>query len=253
VPWVETTSPHFAARHELADEDAVVGVLELLEGTRERLTGLFPTVPGEVSVVVHPSDAALAVAQPYLPILRRLTAPAARRYLGGWFGREEIHVLAPRALEARASSVPGSRAMSLLSPAALYVQLVVGANNPRLPPPIRPGTLPRYVRWAWLSAGAGQLLSGQTAHARPAIARRLREGPEPEFPPGVRDAQLLGGTVLDLLAREEGEAAVAELACAPLRGGPRQALERAFHGRALVHTEGTWRAHLARIAGRPEA
>ena len=252
MPWVETTSPHFAARHALADEDAVVGVLELLEGTRERLGGLFEVVPGEVAVVIHPSDAALSVAQPYLPLLRRLTAPAARRYLVGWFGRHEIHVLAPRALQARASNVAGSREMNLLSPAALYVQLVIGANNPRLPPPFRPGTLPRYLRWAWLSAGAGQLLSGQTAHARPAIARRLREGPEPAFPPGVRDAQLLGGTVLDLLAREEGEAAVAQLACDPLRRGPREALQRAFHGRALVHTEGTWRAHLARIAGRPE-
>ena len=60
VPWVETASPHFAARHELVDDDDVAGVLELLEGTRERLAGAFPAVPEEVEVVVHGSDAALA-------------------------------------------------------------------------------------------------------------------------------------------------------------------------------------------------
>jgi len=46
------------------------------------------------------------------------------------------------------------------------------------------------------------------------IARRLREGSGLRgisFPPGVRDAPLLGGTVLDLLAGEAGQAAVAKL------------------------------------------
>jgi hypothetical protein len=57
--------------------------------------------------------------------------------------------------------------------------------------------------------------------------------------------------VLALLAREEGEAACAALASELPPGGPRQALVSAFHGRSLVHTEGTWRAYLARIAGRP--
>jgi hypothetical protein len=64
----------------------------------------------------------------------------------------------------------------------------------------------------------------------------------------VRDAHLLGGTVFDLLAREEGEAACVHLACDLPRGGADEALRRAFHGRPLRHTESTWRAHLARIA-----
>ena len=196
MPWVETTSPHFAARHELVDDDDVAGVLELLEGTRERLADAFATIPGEIEVVVHGSDAALAAAQPYLPVLRRMVAPAARRYLVGWFGAGSIHVLAPRVLIAHASNVAGSREMNLLAPAALYAQLVVGVNNQRLPPPFGPVRFARYVRWAWLQAGAAQWFSGQTAYARPAIARRLREGPEPDFPPGVRDAHLLGGTRL---------------------------------------------------------
>ena len=91
--------------------------------------------------------------------------------------------------------------------------------------------------------------SSSTSSWRAAIARRLREGPEPEFPPGVRDAQLLGGTVFDLLAREEGEEACVWLATHLPAGGAREALVQAFQGRPLVHTEGTWRAHLGRLAG----
>jgi len=251
LSWVETTSPHFTARHEEADDEDVVGVLELLEGTRERLGEAFHQLPDHVAVVVHPTPFALSLAQPYLPIIRRLTAPAARRYLVGWFQHDEIHVLAPRALEARASSVPGSREMNLLAPAALYTQLALGASSERLPPPFRPATFVRYVRWAWLAAGAAQYFSGQTAFARPAIARRLREGAEPSFPPGIRDAQLLGGTVVDLLAREQGEQEAVRLAIELDPDGPRKALVNAFGGRPLAHTERTWRAHLANIAAAP--
>jgi hypothetical protein len=248
VSWVETTSPHFSARHEEVDDDDVVGVLELLEGTRERLAEAFPALPEHAAVIVHGSNFALSLAQPYLPVIRQLTAPAARRYLVGWFQHDEIHVLAPRVLEARASSVPGSREMNLLAPAALYTQLAIGTSSARLPPPFRPGSFVRYVRWAWLAAGAAQYFSGQTAFARPAIARRLREGGEPAFPPGIRDAQLLGGTVVDLIARESGERAAAQLAVELHPGGPKAALTEAFDGRALAHTERTWRAHLANIA-----
>lgn len=248
MSWVETTSPSFAARHDESDAEDVVGVLELLEGTRERLATVLPVIPEGLGVVVHPTSAQLDLAQPVVPVLRRLTAPASRRYLAGWFTPREIHVLAPRALEARASTVPGSREMLLLTPAALYAQLAAGLSNPALPPPLRPRSVATYARHAWLAAGAGQWFSGQTAHARPAIARRLREGGEPSFPPGIRDAQLLGGTVLDLLAREEGEQAAASLAIQP-PGDIRRTLERAFRGRSFVHTQGAWRAHLARLAG----
>jgi hypothetical protein len=248
MPWVETGSEHFAARHELGDADDVAGLLDLLESTRERLAAAFPTVPDEVAVVVHGSDAALMAAQPYLPLLRALTAPASRRYLVGWFGSGTIHVLAPRLLESRASAVPGSREMNLLAPAGLYAQLVVGASNRALPPPFRVGSVTRYMRWAWLAEGAGQFFSGQTAFARPAIARRLREGRRPDFPPGLRDAHLLGGSVFDLLAREEGETACVRLAVRLAPGGAREALVRAFRGRALAHTEATWRAHLERLS-----
>jgi len=249
VAWVQTSSPSFTARHEEADYEDAVGVLELLEGTRERLSTAFAQQPAEVAVVLHGSGAQLAMAQPYLPLLRMVTAPAGRRYLAGWYSARELHVLAPRLLAQRASNVPGSREMIMLTPAALYAQLVVGHLNPGLPPPFRPASLVRYLRWPWLAAGAGQYFSGQSGYARPAIARRLRESPRPAFPPGVRDAPLLGGTVFDLLVAEEGMKAAVDLASTPPRGNPRAVLTRVFSGRPLVHTEGTWRAHLARLAG----
>ncbi|HUR83706.1 MAG TPA: hypothetical protein VMY78_00040 [Solirubrobacteraceae bacterium] len=225
-------------------------MLEQLESTRERIGGLFPKLPTEVAVVVHSSGAALDLAQPFLPVMRRITTPAARRYLAGWPARATLHVLTPRLLAERAANLEGSREMLALTPSALYAQLVVAESNPDLPPPWTLRSTSRAATWAWLVAGSAQWFSGQTAHARPAIARRLREGRRPEFPPGLRDAVLLGGTVVDLVAREEGVASAVRLACSLPRGGPREALIATFGGRAMVHTEGTWRAHLSRMAGR---
>lgn len=222
-------------------------VLAMLEGTRERLDQMLPGTPADLDVVIHSSRSQLSLAQPAVPILTRLTAPAARRYVAGWCTTGEIHVLAPRLLRERASTVAGSLAMLELTPAALYCQLAVGLGNPGLPPPLRPRTLRSLRPWAWMAFGAGQWLSGQTAHARPAITRRMREGRGPSFPPTIRDAWLLGGSVLDLLAREEGDKAVAVLLTSA-SGNPRSALEAAFRGRSLVHTEGAWRSHLSRIA-----
>jgi hypothetical protein len=136
--------------------------------------------------------------------------------------------------------------MLALTPAALYARLAVGALNPRLPPPFSPGATVRYARWAWLVEGAAQWLSGQTAHSRPAIGRRLREGAAPIFPPALRDATLLGGSVLELLAREEGPPAVARLLTNLHPDGPVAALADAFHGRSLAHTEAAWRTSLTR-------
>lgn len=248
--WVESSSLHFVARHEERDDD-VGAVLGLLEDTRERLAPVFATLPErEATIVLHTSRMELDLAQPLLPVMRRLTTPAARRYVTGWAGGSALHTLTPRQLAMRAANVEGSREMLSLTPAALYVQLVVAECNRALPPPWSSRAMWRAARWAWLIFGAAQWFSGQTAHARPAIARRLREGARPDFPPSLRDAALLGGTVIDLIAREEGVERAVELVCALPRGGPREALVAAFGGRAMVHSEGMWRTHLARMAGR---
>jgi hypothetical protein len=249
VAWLETASRTFSARHDARDADDAAAVLSQLEAARTTLERLFEQRVEEMAVVLHGSVAQLDAAQPWLPLHRRLTAPAGRRYLVGWTTETQLHVLAPRLLAGRASNGEGSVELLMLAPAALFARRVVGANNARLPPPFGPRSFRRYLRWAWLVEGAAQYFSGQTRHVRPAIARRMREGAPPAFPPALGDAALLGGTLFDLLGREEGHAAAVALAIAADSPSPEAALVHAFKGRPLRHTEGTWRAHLERLAG----
>lgn len=248
MAWVESVSASFRARHESEDTDDAAGVLDQLERARETLGERFGRAPGDLTVILHGSAPALYLAQPYLVAARAMTAPAARRYLVGWFGARELHVLAPRRLEPRASNVPGSRELLALAPAALYASVVVGANNPELPPPFSFASFMRYMRWAWLAQGAAQYFAGQVDHLRPAIKRRMHEGKRPSFPPDVRDAPLLGGTIFDLLAREQGADAPAQLARRLHPQGGEAALIRAFGEDELTATEDRWRGHLAALA-----
>lgn len=248
MTWLETASETFVARHDERDGPDAEQVLRTLEGARLRFERLFSTSVGELAVILHGTEAQLDAAAPPVPVQRRLTAQPGRRYVVGWAGERELHVLAPRVLARRASNVEGSLEMLMLAPTALLARRVVCACNERFTPPWGARTWSRYLRWAWLLEGAAQYFAGQTAHARPVIARRLREGGPPAFPPARADASLLGGSVFDMLCREEGDASGVALARDEGGGSPRQALERAFHGRALRHTEGTWRAHLSRMA-----
>jgi hypothetical protein len=247
MAWVETEGHGFVARHESEDPESASAILASLAEARERVEGVLGRPAGdELTVVIHGSEWALNLAEPWLPVIRLLTAPAARRYMAGWVGAGEMHVLTPRLLAKRASNVPGSREMLLLVPAALYARLAIGTANRRLAPPFTPGATIRYLRWAWLVEGVAQWLSGQTAHVRPAVTRRLHEGDRPAFPPSRRDAALLGGTVIDLLAREEGAGAVTRLVTKLHPQGADAALVAAFGGRPLPDTERAWRASLSR-------
>ena len=138
--------------------------------------------------------------------------------------------------------------MLATTPSALYARRVVIENNPDIPLRTTPRRIRAELRWGWLIEGAARWFGGQTAHARPAIARRLREGREPAFPPGPRDAPLLGGTVIDLLVREREEEAAARLACRLHPRGRRAALREAFGGASPARIEEAWREHLARMA-----
>jgi hypothetical protein len=249
MAWVESVSASFRARHESADADDAHRVLHSLELTRERMSALFPNAMGELTVVLHGSTLSLSMTNPLLPVAWLATAPAARRYVAGWAGAQEIHVLSPAALDARASKVPGSREMLALTAAALYARRVVVESNHDLPRALTPVRIRRELRWAWLLEGGARWFAGQTEHSRPAIARRLREGGRPNFPPGLRDAPLIGATVIDLLAREEGEATAAQFVSHLHPGGAHTAISDAFRGRSFSRTEDAWRSHLARLAG----
>jgi hypothetical protein len=153
-------------------------------------------------------------------------------------------VLAPGALEERASGVPGSRRALELSPLHEYAHLVIGASNPDVPPPFGPRGFSRYLRWAWLVEGAAAWLAGQVPHLRAAVSRRLRDGGKPRFPPTARDALLLGGSVYALLERVSGTDACVRLASSADRSGARPAIERAFD-LPFLEVEARWRDHLA--------
>jgi hypothetical protein len=243
VAWVESQSMSFSARHETRHADVAADLLQRLEEFRAELEGVFGRTPWDVAVVIHPSAVELALAHPWLPLARRFAAPASRRYFAGWFASGEIHVLAPEALAARASRVPGSREALARSPQHEYAHLALAQNNPALPPPFNFRTFRKYLELAWVCEGAATWLAGQTRFLRPAIARRLREGGPPAFPPSAADAQLLGGTVFSLLARAAGRRACVELVQVQEREQARAAIELAF-ARPIDEVEGDWREYL---------
>ena len=103
--------------------------------------------------------------------------------------------------------MPGSREALLLTPRHEYSHLVVGANNPDLPPPFSLARFRRYVRWAWLCEGAAAWLVGPDAAAcAPRSCAACARAAGPSSRPRPRDAMLLGGTVFTLLERERGAA-----------------------------------------------
>ena len=203
MAWIETESLSFVARHEAEDTDCAQRTLDALEDLRLRLEERFDEAPGEITVIVHPTPGWLAAAHPFLPAARLAAAPAGRRYLAGWAMASELHVLNDDYLDGRAA---GEDSIAALRGTAerLYVQVVVGANNDRLPPPWGPRRFLRYLKWTWLIEGAAQYYSGQVPLFRAAVSTRLRERKAPAFPPSARDAIILGGTVFDLLERERG-------------------------------------------------
>jgi hypothetical protein len=149
MAWVETLSPSFRARHDSAEGDEADRILHALELTRDRLGGVFPRMVTDLTVVLHRSTLSLSLANPLLPVRRRLTAPAARSYVAGWAGGQELHVLAPTALDARAAKVAGSREMLRLTAPALYSRRVVVENNRDLRRRIRPARATAELRWAF--------------------------------------------------------------------------------------------------------
>lgn len=220
-----------------------MALLDRMELFRAQLDRRFFRTPGDIAIVMHPSALELSMSQPWLPLARRATAPAARRYLAGWFNTNEIHVLSPRALAKRASGIPDSAEALRLVPMHEYVHLVVGANNPQLPPPFSPRSFARYLRWAWLAEGAATHFSGQAPLLRAAIVRRMREGRAPSFPPKARDAMLLGGTIFGLVEEAYGPTAAVELVARLDAGGARAAIERIF-ARTAREVEPDWRDYL---------
>lgn len=242
MAWIETESLSFTARHDDADTACAQRILDSIEELRLRLEERFDEAPGEVTVVIHDNPAWLSAAHPLLPPVRWAAAPAARRYVAGWPMAGEIHVLSDEWMERRAGGEDSLRAL-LGTAERMYCQLVLAANNERLPPMWTPRRFLTYLRWAWLVEGAAQYFTGQVSLYRAAVITRLREGDKPRFPPTRRDAILLGGTVFDLLDRHAGPEACAMLASRLNRQGAQGNLELAFDA-PMRDIEKAWRHHL---------
>src|SRR4051812_29398432 len=187
MAWVDTPSDTFVARHDARDADDAERVLAQLEFARTRLEERFETRPGELEVVLHSSPAQLDAAQPWVPVARRLTAPAARRYVVGWAGPRELHVLCPRLLAHRASNVEGSLEMLMLAPSALPNGGGLGgeaAARPRGPPPraLGRGGPPRAPPAGLALADVPVVALGLARGGRRAVAER----PDPPRAAGDR-------------------------------------------------------------------
>jgi hypothetical protein len=245
MTWTETDSLSFTARHDDDDLACAHRVLDALEDLRLRLEDRFEHVPGGITIILHDNPAWLSAAHPLLPAVRWSAAPAARRYLAGWPMSGEIHTLNDRWMEKRSAGEDSLRALRGTAE-RMYCQIVLAANNDALPPMWTPRRFVTYLRWAWLYEGAAQYFTGQTSLFRAAVITRLREGDRPSFPPGRRDALILGGTVFDLLDRHAGPDACARMASRLHRNGARGSLELAFEAR-MRDIERAWRAQLDEI------
>ncbi len=135
-------------------------MLHSLELARRELADYFPIDLAGLTVVLHSSTASLWAARPLLPVAWVTTAPAARRYLAGWAGGHELHLLAPTALDPRASNVPGSREMLELTPVALYARRVIAENNHDLPRRLGPAPDRRRAALGVADRGRRALVRG---------------------------------------------------------------------------------------------
>ena len=200
MAWVESHSQSFSARHESAQAEEAAAVLDGARGPADELCGLFEHVPGR-DRRGHPpalgrarAGAPVAAAGPARggagqpPLLRGLVRGA----------RD------PRA-RARRARAPGLGGARLARGAAAHAAPRVRAPGGRAPttPTCRPRS--RSPTSATTCAGHGCARGrppGSPGRRRCSVPRSCAgcaRAAGPSFPPGPRDAMLLGGTVFSLL------------------------------------------------------
>jgi hypothetical protein len=248
MPWTESASSSFVCRHSSSRDEDAARVLALLERTRERLGELLPTVAHEPAIVLHDSPHALVASNPLMPAVWAVAARPVRRYVTGWQGPRELHVLSGQALRERASSVAGSYEMLALSPASLYAKHVIASSNRELHEAGLGSRVWNGLRWAWLLDGAARWLSGESGYGASVVGGYLRGGHRPRFPPGPRDSPLLAPSLIEQLVERQGERALANLVSRLHSGGRDVALTGAFAGQALGTIEAEWRSRLRQLA-----
>ena len=175
MPWVETESLSFTARHDCErrrvrraharpDGEPAAAARRPLRGGARRRHRRRPHQPGLADRWPTPScprragrrrrpGGATSPAGRWRPSCTSSTTPT-------WNG-------APPATT-RCEALRGTAER-------LYAQLVIAANNTALPPSWTPRRFARYLRWAWLVEGGAQYFARQVGLYRAAVIRRLRE------------------------------------------------------------------------------
>ena len=159
----------------------------------------------------------------------------------------ELHVLNDDYLDRRAA---GEDSLAALRGTAerLYVQVVVGANNDRLPPPWGPRRFLRYLRWTWLIEGAAQYYADQVrCFAPPSAPGFVTAGrPRSRPRPATRSSS----------AARSSTCSSASAARTPVTCSPRACVATAHAApgagirRALRDIERAWRDYLRNLSER---
>ncbi|MFT4034584.1 MAG: hypothetical protein QM679_03300 [Patulibacter sp.] len=222
------------------DDDARTEVEELvhvLETVAARLDAHGLRLPPHPTIVVHPTALSLALAQPAYVAALALTETHGRRYLSSWASGSTLHLIAPGRLTRGAGGHVSLRDAMERAPACGLAHLALGHVNPGL-------TLQRALRrrdWFWLAWGAGQSLVGQVPMLASVIALRRKERRHLAVPPVMRDAVVLGGSLVELVRRERGLTALAHLLRDPLPPSPQGWIGRALPGLGATEREVRWR------------
>ena len=252
VAWVETASLSFVARHEREIAEGPRRCSRTWSASARSSSRGSSSVPGEVAVVMHPRPLMLNLAAPWLPLARLVSAPPAG-------ATSPASSAAARSTCWRPPHWSGAprpcrdRARCCCAPRGTSTRTSWSAPTTRPPTPLLAvHASARYVEMAWLCEGAATYFAGQVPHMRAAIARRLREGRRPRFPPTSRDAWVLGGTVFALLEQSGDPTHAWDLARTARRRGVTGGRSRRAFGRPRGGVERGWTDYLAGAHVRPE-
>ena len=258
MSWVETTSLSFTARHESAQTDDAIAVLEDLEEHRNHLERAVPAPARER----HGRPARLAApALAGAPAAAGLAQPcrAARRGATWRAGTGPARCTRSRRPMLRALSAGPDSERACCSARGAPTRRWSWASTTRCcRRPAGPARVsPALLRHAWLAEGAAQYFSGQVPLLRAAIAMRLRQGRVP-FPPGRAGRAAAGGQRVRP-ARARARRARLRAARDPSLRAPRATRWRTRSTGPSPDTAHAWRAHLERLstpepgcrAGRP--
>lgn len=235
--WTESTSNLFRVRF---DDDSRLEVEELvhvLETYAARLEAHGLLLPPHPTVVVHPTALSLSLAQPAYVAALALTETHGRKYLASWASGSTLHLIAPSRLARGTESHISLRDALERAPACGLAHLALGHANPGL-------DLQRTLRrraWFWLAWGAGQTLVGQVPMLASVIALRRKERRALQVPPPMRDAVVLGGSIVELVLRQRGLTGLVHLLKDPLPPAPEGWIGRALPGLGPTEREVRWR------------